>query len=132
MSNAPPMPQRSPEPFSKASIWPLFTYNQWWQQRLARQAAHKAMDIPPDDGMNIKNGIGWPELLVIGVLLLGSVGLMMLATRHGKRSEPAPIVAPAQSADPADSAYEVRFYDASGNVIPVPHISQLRKEAPSE
>lgn len=83
-----------------------------WQSRFGRKLAYKSVDMADDDMdvnvQNTKSGIGWRELAVAAVT--GLVGFGMW--QYAQPSEP-----------PADSEYEVRFYDADGNPIDVPHIS---------
>ncbi len=91
-----------------------------WQDKLCRKASHKALDIPTDDmDLNVKNGLGWKELAVVGAMVLGAIGVTNYFTvpQQGPPTPPAAV-------SPVDSEYEVRFYDADGNVIPVPHVNQ--------
>ena len=54
-------------------------YNQGrsWKQRLHRQAVHKALDIAPEDDVQItqkSSGLGWRELAIIIVgMVAGTV-----------------------------------------------------------
>ncbi len=57
------------------------------------------------------SGLGWKELAVLGALGLGGY---YVATQPNEVPQPIPQV------EPADSAYEVRFYDKDGNLIEVP------------
>jgi len=53
-----------------------------WKQRLAEKLAHKSLDIPMDDDMNItqtRNGWGWKELAVLSGLGLGAYGFTQIA-----------------------------------------------------
>jgi hypothetical protein len=102
-------------------------YNQGrsWKQRLHRQAVHKALDIAPEDDVHItqkNSGLGWRELAII------VAGMVAGATAIGWfSSRPA---APSLPVAPADSEYNVRFYDKDGQLIEVPHIRQRpRQEA---
>jgi hypothetical protein len=79
-----------------------------------------SLGIPPDrGGISVHNGFGWRELLVIGLLLLGGVGgtAYMAQSQISKPDTPS-------AASPVDSEYEVRFYDANGNPIDVPHVTE--------
>ncbi len=95
------------------SPYELWEASQRWRQDLFRRATHKALDIPEDDvNINTKSGMGWKELLVIGVILLtgmGGVGWLL------KDKTPAP---PANMSV-SDTAYDVLFFDAEGNPINV-------------
>ena len=93
-----------------------------WQCKLFRKASHKALDIPDDDmDLNVRNGMGWKELAVVGAMVLGAAwGAKYFAVPES----PAPPAVTVPATPPVDSEYEVRFYDAEGNVIPVPHVNQ--------
>jgi hypothetical protein len=91
----------------------------WWN-RLHKKAAHKALDIPMDEDLHVnnsRNGWGWRELLVLGGLALAGWMLYQQQT-----STPQPGTPPPQA--PADSEYEVRFYDAAGNLIDIPNVAE--------
>ncbi len=96
-----------------------FNQGQKWRQRLAEKATYKALDIPESDGIgvtvnrNVTRGIGWRELGVVGAIVLG--GAMLL--------KPGAEVSPTTPSTPADSEYEVRFFDAEGNPLAIPHRS---------
>ena len=90
------------------------------KRNLFLKTAHKALDIPQDD-MNISpttvttTGIGWKELLVMAARGLGGYGISQMNNIT--------TVAP-QTASPADSEYQVLFYDKDGNQIEVPRKPQ--------
>uniref|UniRef100_A0A6M3KW04 Uncharacterized protein n=1 Tax=viral metagenome TaxID=1070528 RepID=A0A6M3KW04_9ZZZZ len=89
-----------------------------WQDDLHRRATHKALDMADDMAFEqhvTRTGMGWKELAVIAAALLGGGGLAAYALRDP------PLV---QQQAPLDSEYEVRFFDADGNPISVPHISE--------
>jgi hypothetical protein len=96
-------------------------YNQGrsWKQRLHRQAVHKALDIAPEDDVQItqkSSGLGWRELaIIIAGMVAGTVVTGQLI------SKPAAAIQPVS---PVDSEYDVRFYDKDGQLIEVPHISR--------
>lgn len=103
--------------------------NSRWRDRLSRKATHKALDIPDDD-MQITTGLSGKAVAAIaaacGLGPVGAIVAMGLLNSSDSPAEPAPEpkqppaeVAPA----PADTEYDVRFYDADGNLIPVPHIN---------
>ena len=95
-----------------------------WRNRLASKLAHKSLDIDEDEGVNVDNsriGIGWKELAVLGLMGLG--GAWVYSNSNSNSNNTTQPAAPAQQVGPIDSEYEVRFYDADGNPIDVPHIS---------
>jgi hypothetical protein len=94
-----------------------------WQQKLDKKLAYKALDIPMDDDMQISttNGIGWKELAVVAGALLGGGWL------YCNSQAPAPIAPPAVVAPQVETInqdYELRFFDADGNLIELPNISE--------
>jgi len=99
------------------------------QNRLYDKATHKALDVAEDDmGFNQEidrsnRGISWKELAVLALGGLGAYGLWSY-----NQEDKVPIVPPAQVA-PIDSEYDVRFYDSEGNLIDVPHVSELNGKA---
>ncbi len=104
---------------SNQTFWDAWSANAWWRDNLARKSAYKSLGVPPDD-MNIRTGIGWKELAVIAGALLGGGWLLKNAS-----TPPPPVpttTTPPSVAAPVASEYEVRFYDADGNVIPVPRL----------
>lgn len=92
-----------------------------WRDRLHRKLAHKSLDIGDDDEMQVTNanqssvGMGWKELAVVAAATLGGIALWQNSTTP-QVPTPNPI------SQPADSEYEVRFYDADGNLIDIPRI----------
>lgn len=60
----------------KAGLYDNYEKAQDWQQELKKQVSHKALDIPADMPINVRNernGMGWKELLAVG--LLGMLGI---------------------------------------------------------
>ncbi len=94
------------------------------RRKRANRLFHWSLDMPPEDDdvdVRVNKGIGWREMAVIGAVGLGA------AWMFSDRSLPTiPSVNP-PAKSPVDSEYEVRFYDASGKVIEVPHISQRQE-----
>lgn len=91
-----------------------------WRTRLAKKLAHKSLDIDDLDDVNVDQsirGITWKEMGMIGLLVLGALALWQWNSNTLNQSQRDPY-----GVD--DSEYEVRFYDAQGNPISVPHISQ--------
>lgn len=102
-------------------------YRDWegWRNSLAKKLSHKALDIMPDDEMEVnqyhRSGIGWKELAVVAAAGVGGLA----AWQHfGSRDDPQAPPAAVAPAGPWDSEYEVRFYDKDGTPIDVPHISK--------
>ena len=98
-------------------------YNQGktWQQRLHREAVHKALDIAPEDDVHISqktSGLGWRELAII---VAGMVSGIAASGWLLSKAPPLP-----HSVAPADSEYDVRFYDKDGRLIEVPHIGERK------
>lgn len=110
------------------------TYNEDLKarQEIHREAVRKALDLPKeDDVITVDNsqriGIDWKSLAalaVVGVSLLGGGGLAAFAvtqlTAVPVLTAP-PLAAP--PAEPADSEYEVLFYDRQGRHIDVQPLS---------
>lgn len=113
----------------KEALYGEYLKGQRWRERLQRRVTHKALDEADDDmdfRQNIRRGMGWPELLVVGLILVsGIVGT--LAVFRAREPIRAPVAPPASQQDVPDSEYEIRFYDAEGNLIEVPHIKEIRK-----
>lgn len=65
--------------------------NRSWErhQALQEQITRKALDLPEDMNQNIRTGLGWKELLVIGAMIVGGV---YFATRE-------PAAAPSEDRD---------------------------------
>jgi len=69
-----------------------------------------------------RHGMTWRELAVVAAMVLGAGGLGAWAFSSSS-SEPQQQQQPA-TMSPVDAEYEVRFFDADGNPIRVPHISE--------
>jgi len=107
----------------KDSLYGEFQRGQRWRDRLAAKLAHKAVDIPEDEDVNLSvqhNGIGWRGLAVITAGLLGGGWLLKDAIR--------PAVPQPASSSPVDLEYEVRHYDAKGRLIDVPRLPKTERE----
>lgn len=108
----------------KQGLWGWWHDSLQWKDKLQKRAVHKALDIPESEEMqNVGNkiGMGWKELAVIGAILLGGYGSYNYFNSETTTQQPQ--AATSQGAGPVDSEYEVRFYDAGGNPVQVPHIS---------
>jgi len=101
------------------------------RSRIYEEAARMALDLPAgleDDDVNIVRqtsaGFGWKELLALAAAGVAAIVAWQLAAPEpSQQLAPAPAAAPAYPGPP-DSDYEVRFFDAEGNPIHVPHISE--------
>lgn len=106
--------------------WQLWTNHMNWKDQLHRKASHKALGIPEGEDLQVtnanqsQNGLGWKELAVIGATALGGGALYNNWNWGLGRDNP-----PAATS-PVDSEYEVRFYDANGNLIEIPNISERK------
>jgi len=95
--------------------------------RFAERIAHKAADMAMEDPMQITNtraGIGTAGIMGIaaaaGLPGLTAAAILGYALLKGDGAPQAPSQPPAAAASPADSEYEVRFYDKDGKLIEVP------------
>lgn len=93
------------------------------RRKRANRLFHWSLDMPPaDDDMDVRvnknQGITWKELAVVAAALLGG-GALYNNWNTGDQTPPA-------ATSPADSEYEVRFYDADGNLIEIPNIADRK------
>ena len=66
----------TPSDVHAATIYPRWTANAIWRDKLAEKATKKALDIPDDDvNINTRSGMTWKELAVLGVIALGCTAL---------------------------------------------------------
>ena len=99
----------------KESLYGRYNEAEDWRSKLHKKLAHKSLDIPLDDEMNInqtKTGMTWKELAIIAAAGIG--GGYVYTNERG--------VDPPVVQQPVDSEYEVRFYDSSGNLIDIPKL----------
>lgn len=93
-----------------------------WQNQLQKQLAHKALDEPfvdqQDMNLNVRRGMGWPELSVCGGICVALCTTVIYVTRP---SEPAPAPAPYNYIPPVHVPTEH---------VPTPHVPQQRTEPP--
>lgn len=120
--------------FSKVNqnetLYPEWQRHSREKNNLYLKAVHKALDLPEDEEMNVTTGMsGKAVALIAAAAGLGPAAALfaLLPALMGDRNEkpaapekPVPVVG---SADPADSEYEIRFYDSDGNLINVPQKS---------
>lgn len=102
--------------------WSLWRKNREWVDKLDRQIAHKALGIPDEVDIhanNSRNGLDWKGLAVLAAAGLGGFALYQNGqqTANVPTGQREPVVVD-------DTSYKVLFYDAEGNPISVPHISQ--------
>jgi len=106
----------NPSEIDKQALYGRAIASQEWQDRLCKKATHTALDIPEDvDIQANKYGLGWKELLVLVIGMLGA-GALFAANRPELTL---PVFSPPPTA-PLDSDYEVRFYNSDGELISVP------------
>lgn len=94
-----------------------------WRNKLHKRLAHKSLDIPLDEDMNVTNtrvGLGWKELAVIAATGLGGFYLWNQTNQPATPTQPAAV-------SPNDSEYDVRFYNAEGELIKVPHLDEMKQ-----
>lgn len=121
----------APKDVNGRSIWPNWANQNEWQNKLHEQAVRKALDIPSDDMQIIQNKSGIGTAGAIGIAAAAGVPSALTAAAlayslMGGTSESPKAPEPPPATSVSDSEYDVRFYDANGNLIPVEHISQLQ------
>ena len=99
------------EDLDKKELYGEYLKGEKAKRDLYLRGAHKALDIAEED-MNVstevnKIGLGWRELLVVLGTGLAGYGLYNFYN---------------STSEPADSSYEVLFYDKDGNQIEVPRL----------
>jgi len=122
-------PARDPELPDKGWLFGNYDAHRKWMDRLHRRATYKALDMADDDEnvqITSNRGLTWRELAVIGAMVLGGAALAARTwdAPHAPQ-QPTPT-----AAGPVDSDYEVRFYDAAGRLIEVPHIDERTEATP--
>ncbi len=73
---------------------------------LQDEVTRKALDLPEAMNQNIRTGLGWKELLVVGALGLGAYHL---ATRTPPAQLPSPVPAAAAPVDDRDTTRGIRI-----------------------
>jgi hypothetical protein len=96
---------------------------------LRDKAAYKALDIALEDDplqvINTKTGISTPGAVGIA----GILGASLLGYGYMNREQPVQPQTPPAAVAPADSDYEIRFWDKDGNPIEVERVPpELRKK----
>lgn len=113
---------RAAQEINKNALYGNFQKADDDRRKFARKVAYKAADMAMDDDVNITNtktGIGTAGAIGIGAVA-GIPGLLTALAMYfgGNGHAPAP-QQPVQQVKPADSEYDVLFYDKDGNLIPV-------------
>jgi hypothetical protein len=108
----------------KEYMYGKFQEREDWKDKLHRKLSHKALDIKDADDLNVdnsvhKHGMDWKSLAVIAATVLGGGFLASNVFNNNP-------VQPPGAVSPTDSEYDVRFYDAEGNLIDIPHISKRK------
>ncbi len=81
-------------PINKKALYSQFNQSSDREEVLSGQIIRKSLDLPTDMNTNVRTGLGWKELLVIGGLALG--GGHLIASRMAPTPPPLPpAVAPA-------------------------------------
>lgn len=119
-----------PADVDRRAMSPVWYRNQEWRDELHRRLTHKALDIPEGEEMNVDNsrhGLGTLGTMGVaavaglpGLAAAGILGLSMLGQPAAQPPAPAP--QPLPISQPADSEYEVRFYNSKGELIEVPRL----------
>lgn len=112
---------------NKDHLYGRYQQHEDWRDGLHRRVAHKSLDIPELEDVHVNNsrtGLGWKELLAVGAIVAGVPWAASLLHIGEKASSQPEIQNPSF---PADSEYEVLFFDKDGNRINVPHISTKGK-----
>ena len=87
------MSNSKPE-IDKEFLYGNYYQTQRWRDNLSRKSAHQALDIPEDDmNINVRNGIGWKDILAAAAL--GGILYALLADRLSPPPQPPPVVSPA-------------------------------------
>lgn len=110
-----------------------------WKGALHKAAAHMALDIPEDMGIQAdktttttNNGMDWKGMVALAAALLGGAYMLkpgppaapiVIPAATAPAAAPvvppvAPVVTPATP--PVDSAYNIFFYNSKGELIDVP------------
>jgi len=121
-----------PSDIDKRAMFPLWYRNQEWRDDLHKKCTHKALDMLNDDEMNFtQTKTGASNSTVVGVAAAAGVPTALLAAMlvwnmtRDDASQAAPPAAMPVVSGPIDSEYNVRFYNAKGELIEVPHISTM-------
>ena len=91
-------------------------------QKLKHEVVRKALDLAPEDDVNINqtktyNGIGWKELLVLlGVTGIGAGGYAAYQQ-----------IQETQQTNTITEKLTFEVVDENGNIVPVEHVSKMPK-----
>lgn len=116
-----------PKDVNGRSIWPNWANQQEWQNRVHHEAVRKALDLPSDDMQIVQNKSGIGTAGAIGIAAAAGVpaAVAAAAMAYSMAGGNGELPIPPDPTNVSDSEYDVRFYDANGNLIPVEHISTL-------
>jgi len=127
----------TPVDIDKRALWGWWAKNADNREKLDMKVAHKALDIPEDNEVNVSTttGMSWKELAVIAASMIGGFAVYNNITNPETPEQPIVIQQPAPQQpqvvqpiqQPIDSEYVIRFFDAEGNEIEVPHISKMKQ-----
>ncbi len=115
---------------ARSKFWDSWSFNAKWKEILDRKFSYKALGMSEDDGVNVRNGIGWKELAVITVAFTA-----FAAWQNGQPTpanqqpaqQPIIIQQPAQQPEPIERTetittvreFDFRIRDQDGNIIAV-------------
>lgn len=115
----------APIDVDKESLYGEVIRQSRWKDDLHKKAAHKALDIPEDDDMNVDNsrtGIGaWGAIGIAAMAGLPPTILAAVLAWNALKPESKP--EHKVEVEPVKSEFDVIHYDQHGNVIDVPHVS---------
>jgi hypothetical protein len=118
----------------KGALYGKFQAGEDQRQKFQRRVAHKALDIAMDDDVNINaNKTGISTGGAVGIAAMAGIPSALAAALLGYIALQKPDAAPSPQLSQAElqaklmAEYEIDFYDAEGNRIKVPHISEMPK-----
>ena len=112
----------SPSDVNQQDLHGLYNDEARLEHAVYMDGARKALGLgksggkPMDVSSSTQNGMGWRELAVVGAIVVGSLFAMHQASPDAT-TQPTP----APQVSVPDTEYEVRFFDADGNRIPIEH-----------
>ena len=129
---------------NKDALYGTYLKHEAWKNNLSKKIAHKSLDIPLDDEMNItstKSGMSTAGVLgiaaMVGIPPLAILGYMLL-NKETPQLPPLPImpqiqqvvpqapqvVPQTQTAPVKDRSFQIKFYDKDRKPINVPQLPQ--------
>ncbi len=83
-------------PVDKDFLYKEYQRGQRWRDKLSRKLAHKSVDIPDDEmNLNVRNGWGWKELVVLGAIGVAAAYFMSNLAEAPPWPWPPAVAAPA-------------------------------------